>query len=82
MPSIGGWFNANRVIALARQEVEADQIARRVGERHNFGRPTAPGLALWPDFVSLFCARPMAMDLDNAGNRPERILCRDHPIPH
>ena len=37
--------NAHRVVALARQEVEADQIAERVGEREDFGGPAALGLA-------------------------------------
>ena len=37
--------NANRVIALSGQEMEADQISERVGERQDFGRPAAPGLA-------------------------------------
>ena len=37
--------DADRVVALARQEVEADQIAQRVGERQDLGGPTALGLA-------------------------------------
>jgi hypothetical protein len=39
------WGNAHRVVALARQEMEADQIAERVGEGEDFGGPSALGLA-------------------------------------
>ena len=37
--------NTHRVVALARQEMEADQIAERVGEGEDFGGPAALGLA-------------------------------------
>lgn len=46
--------NADRVVALARQEMEADQITERVGEGEDFGGPAtlglAYGLALSPPF--------------------------------
>ena len=37
--------DADRVVALARQELEADQIAERVGQSEDFGGPSALGLA-------------------------------------
>ena len=46
--------NADGVVTLARQEMEADQIAERVGEGKDFGGPAtlglAYGLALSPPF--------------------------------
>ena len=39
------WGDAHRIVALARQEMEADQIAERVGEGEDFGGPAALGLA-------------------------------------
>jgi len=37
--------DADRIVALARQEMETDQIAERVGEGEDFGGPAAFGLA-------------------------------------
>ena len=48
-------LNADRVEALARQQNEAHEIAKRVGKRQDFGRHaalgTADGLALSPPFA-------------------------------
>lgn len=37
--------DADRIVALARQQMEADQIAQRVGEGEDLGGPSALGLA-------------------------------------
>ena len=53
------WRHANGVIAVARQEYEADQIAQRIGQREDFGRPAAfrfaDGLILSPPFAPCPC---------------------------
>lgn len=51
--------NADTVVAVARQELEAHQIAKCIGEREDLGRPAASGfaygLALSPPFAPWPC---------------------------
>jgi hypothetical protein len=51
--------NADRVEALARQELEPDKVAERVGQRDDLGGPAAArsayGLALSPPFEPCPC---------------------------
>jgi hypothetical protein len=53
--AVDPWWNADRIVAVAKQEDEADKIAECIGQREDFGRPAAfgfaDGLILSPPFA-------------------------------
>ena len=53
--AVDQWRHADRIIAIAGQENKADKIAERIGQREDFGRPTAfrfaDSLILSPPFA-------------------------------
>ena len=72
-------FDADAVVALARQQNEARQIAQRVDQSDDLGRQTA---ARTPDRLILsppFCARPVLVDADEF-RRSGRIRNRGRRI--
>jgi hypothetical protein len=58
--------DAHSVEAMPRQELKANQIAERIGERQDFAGHAAL-VGLWPGSKSPFCALAAAMDLDDGG---------------
>ena len=59
--------HADRVEAMGGQENEADEIAKRVGERQDFGGHAAFRTDRWPGSESPFCALSVAVHLDDGG---------------
>jgi hypothetical protein len=43
--AVDQWFHPNPILAIAGQQLKANQIAKRIGEGLDFCCPTAPGLA-------------------------------------
>lgn len=57
-------LDTDAVVTLARQKNEADKIAERIDECHDFGRQPPRASGLWPDFESPFSAGAMLVDPD------------------
>jgi hypothetical protein len=79
--------NAHRVITLAGQQMKANQIAERVGERDNLGRPAALGLAYglalsppfapWPwRWTLTMVASTMAYSMSGSSDNASKILLK------
>ena len=80
LDALDQWRHAHRVVMLARHKFEPDQVAERIRQRQDFGRPTADrtsyGLAAGPPFAPwpwrwTFTTVPSTIAYSRSGS-PER----------